>query len=335
MTSLAATLDQTVPVPTPAAAPKVDLTDLADPTKVPSQSLSFSDILSAINPLQHIPVVGTIYRAITGEAAPPPAARVIGGILLGGPVGLVTSVANAILEQASGKDLGDHALAMLGIGHGSSTDGPHYAGDPSVLVDAKTADSSSAGTAGATAPAAPPSAAPAVVPTVAAATAPTTAGTTAAAASNSSADATVAPLSRAVQGNAGVPLSPLAAMGARAGFLGAGTKTPGSGFTLADYKAFAGHGMPTGGSNTGMRNAPVPFQTTVPLANDVAHMAITPPVTTATTAVPAATSATEPPPNPADSWISQAMMRGLDRYRDMKKLQDQTQRTNSQVDGTF
>jgi hypothetical protein len=62
-------------------------------------------------------------------------------------------------------------------------------------------------------------------------------------------------------------------------------------------------------------------------------MAVTPPVTTPATAVPV--PAAEPAPNPADSWISQAMMRGLDRYREMKKLQDQTQRSNGQVDGTF
>jgi hypothetical protein len=317
MTSLAATLDPTGPAPAAAAAPKVDLTDLADPTKVASQSLSFHDVLSAINPLQHIPVVGTIYRAITGDAAPPPAVRVIGGILFGGPVGLITSVANAVLEQSSGKDLGDHALAMLGIGHGSSSDAPQYAANAPAAApaaDVKTGADDSTPTAAASAPA------PAA-PSAVAATAP--------------AAATIAPVSRAVQGNAPAPLSPLAAMGGRPGLLGsAAAKPASSGYTLADYKAFAGHGMPTTGSTTGpLRNTPVPFQTTVPLSNDVAHMAVTPPVTTPATAVPV--PAAEPAPNPADSWISQAMMRGLDRYREMKKLQDQTQRSNGQVDGTF
>src|SRR5258708_11033641 len=98
---------------TVAAPPKVDLTDLADPTKVPSQSLSFHDLLSSINPLQHIPIVGTIYRAITGDAPPPPAVRVIGGILLGGPVGLVTSVPNPIPHQPSAQTPAHPPLALL------------------------------------------------------------------------------------------------------------------------------------------------------------------------------------------------------------------------------
>src|SRR5258708_8670911 len=179
---------------TVAAPPKVDLTDLADPTKVPSQSLSFHDLLSSINPLQHIPIVGTIYRAITGDAPPPPAVRVIGGILLGGPVGLVTSVANAILEQASGKDLGDHALAMLGLDHGSTADEPQYAA------------AKASGNA-ASAPTTEPAAA-----LVAASAASTMADAAAADKSALAGDAPLAPLSRAVQGVAPPPLPPSAAV---------------------------------------------------------------------------------------------------------------------------
>src|SRR5258708_9414326 len=176
---------------TVAAPPKVDLTDLADPTKVPSQSLSFHDLLSSINPLQHIPIVGTIYRAITGDAPPPPAVRVIGGILLGGPVGLVTSVANAILEQASGKDLGDHALAMLGLDHGSTADEPQYAA-------AKASGNAAS--------------APTTEPAVAPSAASTQAAATDAGASALARATPLAPLSRAVQGVAPPPLPPSAAV---------------------------------------------------------------------------------------------------------------------------
>src|ERR1700760_1477382 len=90
-------------IPSRAATPanKADLTNLADPTKTSDHSGSFSDFLSAINPLQHIPVVGSIYRAITGDV-PAPAARVLGATLIGGPVGLVLSAANAIYEQDTG-----------------------------------------------------------------------------------------------------------------------------------------------------------------------------------------------------------------------------------------
>jgi len=81
-------------------------------TESSEQSFSFRDFLSVINPLQHIPIVGSIYRAITGDTVSP-ASRVIGGFIFGGPLGLVASALNAAVEQTKGKDLGDQALAML------------------------------------------------------------------------------------------------------------------------------------------------------------------------------------------------------------------------------
>lgn len=77
--------------------------------------LSFGDLLDAINPLQHIPIVGTLYRAITGDTIQP-AARAVGGILYGGPIGGIAAVANAIVEQINGKDVGDQIMASLGLG---------------------------------------------------------------------------------------------------------------------------------------------------------------------------------------------------------------------------
>jgi hypothetical protein len=75
-------------------------------------ALGFSDFLSIINPLQHIPVISTLYRWMTGDTIKP-AARVIGGGLFGGPIGLVTAGFNAIFEQAAGKDVGDKVLALF------------------------------------------------------------------------------------------------------------------------------------------------------------------------------------------------------------------------------
>lgn len=72
----------------------------------------FRDLLDTINPLQHLPVIGTIYRAMTGEtigAAP----RLIGGTLFGGPVGFVTSLFNALVENDTGKDVGAHVMTLL------------------------------------------------------------------------------------------------------------------------------------------------------------------------------------------------------------------------------
>ncbi|MBI3506229.1 MAG: hypothetical protein HY059_15435 [Proteobacteria bacterium] len=77
-----------------------------------AKPLSFSDALQAINPLQQLPVIGSIYRAVTG-ATIEPAARVVGGILFGGLGGGLSAVANAIVESLSGKDIGDRMIAMV------------------------------------------------------------------------------------------------------------------------------------------------------------------------------------------------------------------------------
>lgn len=75
---------------------------------------SFWDFLDIINPLQHIPVVSTVYRAITGDTIDP-GSRIAGGGLFGGPIGVAVSLVGAMVEESTGRDPGDHALAMLGI----------------------------------------------------------------------------------------------------------------------------------------------------------------------------------------------------------------------------
>ncbi len=76
--------------------------------------VSFADLLDFINPLQHIPVVSTIYRALTGDTIAP-AARLAGGALFGGPIGFVSSLANLVVEDATGRDIGGHLMAMTGF----------------------------------------------------------------------------------------------------------------------------------------------------------------------------------------------------------------------------
>ncbi|MBU8537106.1 hypothetical protein [Falsiroseomonas tokyonensis] len=63
-------------------------------------NLTFDEVIQALNPLHHLPVVGTIYRAATGETVNP-ALRVLGGALLGGPIGALSSAVFAALEQFS------------------------------------------------------------------------------------------------------------------------------------------------------------------------------------------------------------------------------------------
>lgn len=74
----------------------------------------FSDFLDIINPLQHIPIVSTVYRAITGDQIEA-GSRMAGGALFGGPIGLAVSVVSAMVNESTGKDPGEHAMAMLGI----------------------------------------------------------------------------------------------------------------------------------------------------------------------------------------------------------------------------
>ncbi len=77
-----------------------------------ADGFTFADFLDIINPLQHLPIIGPIYRAITGDTISP-AARIAGGILFGGPVGLIAAVANQAVDEATGRDLGEHAIAMV------------------------------------------------------------------------------------------------------------------------------------------------------------------------------------------------------------------------------
>ncbi len=74
--------------------------------------LSFNDLLDTVNPLQHIPVVSSIYRSLTGDTISP-GARVAGGALYGGPIGLVASVFDAAVATITGADLGEHLIAGL------------------------------------------------------------------------------------------------------------------------------------------------------------------------------------------------------------------------------
>ena len=77
------------------------------------EGFSFGALLDIVNPLQHIPIVGTVYRAMTGDSIGP-AARIAGGTLFGGVIGLVASSLDSLVEGETGRDVGQHILAMKG-----------------------------------------------------------------------------------------------------------------------------------------------------------------------------------------------------------------------------
>jgi hypothetical protein len=100
----------------PAAATTMD-SGAASPAAAASAAFgedgfTFGDFLDIINPLQHIPIVSTIYRHITGDEIDP-GARVLGDGLFGGIPGLVGGMVNMAVEQETGKDLGGHVIAMF------------------------------------------------------------------------------------------------------------------------------------------------------------------------------------------------------------------------------
>ena len=115
-------LDVTAPVaPARAATPATGAT--SDANSASSQTdtefrlfgndgFTFSDLMDIINPLQHIPVVSSIYRSLSGDEIDP-GARIAGGTLFGGPIGAAASVANTIVEYNTGKDVGEHVAGLF------------------------------------------------------------------------------------------------------------------------------------------------------------------------------------------------------------------------------
>jgi hypothetical protein len=153
------------------AAPTTGLTMTATaPAAAATGSDQFHTLLSELNPLQYLPVVGTLYRSITGDTIPQ-GMREFGSFiasgLTGGPVGLATNMALLVIEKATGIDpeaIGQNLLADIGIGHGATPQPATAqatpltfptATDPGASAAKATADATTAATttAAATAPA--------------------------------------------------------------------------------------------------------------------------------------------------------------------------------------
>jgi hypothetical protein len=75
---------------------------------------SFGDLLDLVNPLHHIPVVGTIYRALTGDQIGN-LPRLVGSFALGGPLGLAGGMVSVAVKDMTGRDPGEHVAALVGL----------------------------------------------------------------------------------------------------------------------------------------------------------------------------------------------------------------------------
>jgi len=75
---------------------------------------SFFDLIDIVNPLQHIPVVNTVYRAVTGDKINN-FSRVAGGALFGGLAGAAIGLVNVAVKDGTGKDIGELAMNKMGF----------------------------------------------------------------------------------------------------------------------------------------------------------------------------------------------------------------------------
>jgi len=154
-------------------------------TDAGTADLSFGDFLDMINPLQHIPVVSSVYRAISGDTINP-VSRVAGDILFSGPLGIASvlasgagAIADTVMEAKTGKDMaGTMVAALFGDDGAASTTPPTTqladAAEPANTAASPTADTTPAAVAQAdSAPAATP-ATVAATPTADANTTPQT-----------------------------------------------------------------------------------------------------------------------------------------------------------------
>ncbi|MCE9523008.1 MAG: hypothetical protein K8S25_11340 [Alphaproteobacteria bacterium] len=80
----------------------------------------FDDFLDVINPLQHLPLIGTLYREATGDEIQAPA-RLAGGALFGGLFGFLGTLGTIAFEGLTGESV-DETITSLFDAKGSGDD---------------------------------------------------------------------------------------------------------------------------------------------------------------------------------------------------------------------
>ncbi len=74
--------------------------------------VSFKSVLDIFNPLQQLPVISTAYREISGDTIST-GSRLLGGTLIGGPIGFAVALLNEIVQSGTGKDIGGNLFAAV------------------------------------------------------------------------------------------------------------------------------------------------------------------------------------------------------------------------------
>jgi hypothetical protein len=97
--------------------------------------LTFDDLIDVVNPLQQLPIIGSLYRWLTGDQISP-ASRIAGGFLFGGPVGLAGSIGSLIVDALMGGQTDQQVVVAL---LGPSPAGGEPVADTTSLAEAPAA----------------------------------------------------------------------------------------------------------------------------------------------------------------------------------------------------
>ncbi len=71
-----------------------------------SDGLCFTDFLDIVNPLQHIPILSTLYRKMTNDQISE-APKLIGAALFGGPAGFLAGITDSLVKAETGLTIGE------------------------------------------------------------------------------------------------------------------------------------------------------------------------------------------------------------------------------------
>lgn len=71
----------------------------------------FADLIDMVNPLHHVPVVGHVYRELTGDEIKP-ISKIMGGAAFSGPLGVATALIDTIIIEETGQDMASNAVSM-------------------------------------------------------------------------------------------------------------------------------------------------------------------------------------------------------------------------------
>ena len=75
------------------------------------EQFGFADLIDMVNPLHHVPVVGHVYRELTGDEIKP-ISRIMGGAAFSGPLGVATALIDTVITEETGKNMAENAIGF-------------------------------------------------------------------------------------------------------------------------------------------------------------------------------------------------------------------------------